>query len=109
MSQRGRRLHIKNGGGQMIAPCCRVLCRFVLAAITCGWTTGIASAQPPDDPSRAMKPFSVVRDRVPVGDVVRVTDATGATVKGQLAALTDDTVQVNVGADIRSIAAEQVR
>ena len=89
----------------MITPFRRVL----LAAITCGWTTGIASAQPPDDPSRAMKPFSVVRERVPVGDVVRVTDATGATVKGKLAALTDDTVQVNVGADIRSVAAEQVR
>lgn len=83
--------------------------RVLLAAVTCGWTTGIASAQPPDDPSRAMKPFAVVRDLVPVGDVVHVTDATGGTVKGKLAALTDDAVQVNVGPDIRSVTAEQVR
>jgi hypothetical protein len=42
---------------------------------------------------------------VPVDDVVSVTDATGATIKGKLAAPTDDTVRVNIGANIRSFAA----
>jgi hypothetical protein len=46
---------------------------------------------------------------VPVGDVVYVTDAAGITIKGKLAALTDDSVQVDIGADIRSVAAGQVR
>jgi len=67
------------------------------------------SGRRPADPSRATKPFSVVRDRVPIDDIVHVTDVTGATIKGKLAALTDDAVQVNVGADIRSVAAEHVR
>jgi len=40
---------------------------------------------------------------------VYVTDATGATIKGQLAALTDDAVQVKVGADVRGVAAADVR
>jgi hypothetical protein len=36
---------------------------------------------------------------VPVDDVVSVTDATGATIKGELAAPTDDTVRVNIEAN----------
>jgi hypothetical protein len=93
----------------MVTHACRMRCLFVLAAIACGWTGTIASAQPPDDPSITTKPFPVVTSRVPIGDVVYVTDATGATIKGKLAALTDDAVQVDIGADIRSVAAGQVR
>jgi hypothetical protein len=48
-------------------------------------------------------------ERVPVGDDVHVTDTMGATTKGRLAAVTDDTVQVYVGADERSLAAAAVR
>lgn len=93
----------------MITPFRRVRFLFVIAVITCGWTAGIASAQPPDDRAIATNPFSVVRDQVPVGDVVYVADAAGTTIKGKLAALTDDSVQVDIGADIRSVAAGQVR
>lgn len=93
----------------MITPCCRVGCVFVVAAIACGWTGAIASAQVPDDPSITTKPSSLVTSRVPVGDVIYVTDAAGTTIKGKLAALTDDAVQVDIGAKIRSVGAGQVR
>jgi hypothetical protein len=94
---------------QMITPFCRVRCLFVVAVITCGCTAGIASAQAPDDSSIGTASFSAVRGHVPVGDVVYVTDTTGVTIRGKLAALTDDAVQVNIGADVRSVAADQVR
>jgi hypothetical protein len=53
--------------------------------------------------------LAAVKARAPVGDNVHVTDTMGATTKGRLAAVTDDTVQVYVGADVRSVAAADVR
>jgi hypothetical protein len=93
----------------MLPRFCHARCLFVLAAVTCGWTAGTASAQAPDDSLTGTASFSVVRGRVPVGDVVYVTDTTGATIKGTLTAFTDDAVHVNIGANIRSVAADQVR
>lgn len=93
----------------MLTPFCGVRCLFVLAAITWGWTAGIASAQAPDESPTGTAPFSIVRGRVPVGDVVYVTDTTGATIQGQLAALTADAVQVIIGDRIRTVAADRIR
>jgi hypothetical protein len=79
---------------------------IVLAAIAWGWAAGLTSAQTPGESSPF---FAALKTRVPVGDEVYVTDTMGATLKGRLAAVTDDAVQVYVGADLRRIAAASVR
>ena len=47
--------------------------------------------------------------RVPIGDVVHVTDMTGVTLKGKLTAVTDDAVQLKVRSEMRSVATADVR
>jgi hypothetical protein len=89
---------------------CRECRRVVLALTASGWTAGVALAQTPDQ--RPMTPPSlaaVVNVGVALGDVVYVTDITGKTIKGTLAALTEDTVQVKARADVRGVAAAKVR
>jgi hypothetical protein len=49
-----------------------------------------------------------VAARVPIGDVVYVTDGRGATAKGRLAAVTADAVQMYVGPDLRRVAAADI-
>lgn len=93
----------------MTTPLCRKCRLIVLAVVAWGWAAGIASAQAPDQPSMTTPSLAVVKARVPAGDAVYVTDTTGATIKGKLAALTDDAVQVKVRADVRSVAAAEVR
>lgn len=44
-----------------------------------------------------------------VGDVIYVTDTTGTTIKGKLAELADDAVEVKIKADVRRFAATEVR
>jgi hypothetical protein len=85
---------------------CRVL---VLAAIAWSWMAAAASAQAPDHPSVTPSPLAAVKARVPTGGHVYVTDTTGATMKGTLVAVTDETVQLFVGTDVRSVAATDVR
>lgn len=46
--------------------------------------------------------------RIPVGEVVYVTDGQGTTAKGRLAALTADAVQLSVGAVSRTVAAADI-
>ena len=47
--------------------------------------------------------------RVPIGDVVHVTDMAGATLKGKLTAVTGDAVQLKVRSEVRSVATADVR
>ncbi len=75
---------------------------LTLVAWTCA--AGITSAQTPDERS-----WSLAKDRMTVGDVVYVTDANGVTIKGRLAAVVDDAVQLNLKADTRTIPAASVR
>lgn len=90
----------------MTTQSCRARWVIVLAAIGWSWTAGLASAQTPGESSSS---FAVLKTRVPVGDEVYVTDTMGATLKGRLAAVTDDAVQVYVGADLHRVAAASVR
>src|SRR5215510_10669872 len=78
-------------------------CRIGLALVAATWAAGIASAQAPDQES-----FTVVRNRVPAGDVVYVTDAKGATIKGKLVEATGDAVQLKIKTDTRTIPAAEV-
>lgn len=82
---------------------------IVLAAIAWSGSAGAASAQTPARPSMTAPSLAAVQARVPVGDVVYVTDMTGATLKGALVAITDAAVQVSVGTGIRSVGAADVR
>jgi hypothetical protein len=81
---------------------------IILAAIAWSWAAGVTSAQAPDQSSMTSS-LAAVKARVPVGNDVYVTDMMGATMKGRLAAVTDDSVQVYVGADARSVAAADIR
>jgi hypothetical protein len=92
----------------MIAPI-RLLCLIVLGVIAWGWSAGVASAQPPEKSSVTAASLAVAVARVPIGDVVYVTDTTGATLKGKLAAIADDAVQLKVRAEVRSVATTDVR
>ena len=70
----------------MIAPLCRECRLIVLPVIAWTWAAGVALAQASDQRSMTPPSLAIVNARVPVGDVVYVTDATGNTVKGTLAA-----------------------
>ena len=83
---------------------------MVLSAIALCWASGVAAAQPPHQPSTATPSLAEAMARVPAGVVVvYVTDTTGATIKGTLAAWTDDAVQVTVKRRARSLAAADIR
>jgi hypothetical protein len=75
---------------------------IALAAIGWGWA-GSAMAQ------EAAASLADVAARVPAGEVVYVTDGNGVTAKGKLASVTAAEVQVYVGADLRTVAAADVR
>jgi hypothetical protein len=93
----------------MMTPGCRECRLIVLTAIVWGRAAGMASAQATDQGSMTTPSWEQVKARLPVGDVVYVTDTTGATIKGQLAALTDDALQVDIGANVRRVPATEVR
>jgi len=78
--------------------------RIGLILVVWACDAGITSAQTPDQ-----TPWSLVKDRVAVGDVVYVTDATGATIKGRFAALGDDAVRLNLKTQTRTIPVASVR
>jgi hypothetical protein len=91
----------------------RFCCFVVLAAIT--WP-GVAETCPLQDtrakpglvdPSAAT--LAGLNARVPVGDVVRVTDMAGATVSGRLDAVTADALHVRDKSAIRRLAAADIR
>ena len=92
----------------MLNQLCRTRRLIAVAAIAWSGTAG-AAAQAPDQRSMTTPSLAVVMAQVPVGDVVYVTDATGATIKGPLAAVTDDAVQVFVRGGLRHVPASDVR
>lgn len=52
--------------------------------------------------------LDAVKDRVPVGEIVYVTDTKGVTIKGRLATVVDDAVRLNVATDARTIAVADI-
>jgi hypothetical protein len=92
----------------MTTQSCRARWVIVLAAIVWSWAAGLVWAQTAGEASSSPS-FVALKTRVPVGDEVYVTDTTGGVLKGRLDAVTDDAVQVYVGADLRRVAAGSVR
>lgn len=93
----------------MIPPLCPERWVIVLAMIVWSWAANAASAQALDQRSTTTSSFATVKARVALGDVVYVTDTSGTTIRGKLAELTDDAVQVMFKADVRTVAATDVR
>lgn len=82
---------------------------IVLASMAWAWTAGAGYAQGADPPSKPATTLAGVATRVPAGDVVYVTDASGATIKGTLAEATDEAVRVSVKSGVRRVMAADVR
>jgi len=78
--------------------------RVGLTVVTWTCAAEIASAQAPNQQS-----WMLVKDHLAVGDVVYVTEANGATIKGRFAALVDDAVRLNLKAQTRTISVADVR
>src|SRR5262245_45588239 len=93
----------------MLATLYRARHLIVLAAITSSAAASPSAqtfdSRPISTPSLA----DVMRARVPIGEVVYVTDMMKATLKGTLAAVSDDTVELNVNNRVHSIASAEVR
>ena len=65
-----------------------------------------ALAQAPD---QAIVPsLGAVKEQVPIGDVVYVTDRTGATIKGNLIGISDDAIDMRVNRTVKNIRAADV-
>ena len=109
MSRRAADYTLRINRREVFTPFCRERRLIILAAIAWAWAAGVATAQPPDQRSAVPPSLAVVKGRVSVGDVVYVTDTTGATIKGKLAAVSNDAVEVYLRGDTRSVAAADVR
>jgi hypothetical protein len=92
----------------MIAALIRGCRLMLLASVASMSVAGTASGQVPRREPTAQPSLAEVAAHVPIGEVVYVTDTTGRTIKGKLAVLTDDTVQVQVRDRLRSFAAADV-
>ncbi len=84
--------------------------RFV-AGIACVFAACVASAQAQEQNPTPTTMWSLDSPsvRLPVGDIIYVTDAAGVTLKGRLAAATTDSVQVDVKGHLRTISTTNVR
>ena len=92
----------------MIATRYRARRLIVLAAITSSATASLSAQTFDPRPITTPSLADVMRARVPIGEVVYVTNMMKATVKGTLAAVRDDTVELNVNNRVHSIAAAEV-
>jgi hypothetical protein len=85
--------------------------RRVILLVSTIWacTAAAGYAQSADAQSPPAATLAEVAARVPPGDVVYVTDASGATIKGTLAEATGEAVRVSVKSGVRRVAAADVR
>jgi hypothetical protein len=59
------------------------------------------------DPQRAPS-LASVKKKIPAGEVVYLTDVSGATIRGKLTAITDDAVKIRVSGSLRTVRADDV-
>ena len=81
---------------------------ILLMIIGWGWVAESA-AQPVPQQTTPPPSLLVVCGRVPLGAAVHVTDSSGSSVKGSLFALTVEAVQVQVGKELHTVSAGDVR
>jgi hypothetical protein len=82
---------------------------MVLSVLAWGWAAGLAAAQASAQESIPAPSLSALMTRVRAGEIVYVTDAGGATLKGRVSAAGDDGVQLYVGRELRRVAGADVR
>jgi hypothetical protein len=85
-----------------MAVCVRRILFAALAAIAWGATAEAQTAAP-------SSAADAVKASVPAGGIVHVTDAGGRKISGRLAAVTTDTIRLDVGGRERRLAASDVR
>ena len=73
---------------------------ILFASIAWCGAAGVTAAQPT---------LADVKARVPAGNVVVVTDTAGTTIKGTLAIVAQDTVQLRVGGEVRKVVAADIQ
>jgi hypothetical protein len=83
--------------------------RLIVLALAWSSAAGVAAAQTPVEPSMTPPSLAVVSGRVPIGGLIHVTDTTGAAIRGTLALVNDDAIQVRVKTDLRMVAAASIR
>ena len=81
---------------------------ILLMMIGWGWVAESA-AQPVPQQTTPPSSLLVVSGRVPLGAAVHVTHSSGSSVKGSLFALTVEAVQVQVGKELHTVSAGDVR
>ena len=82
---------------------------LVPAIVAWIWATGAALARPSGQEAIPASSLSDLVTRVRAGEVVYVTDATGATLKGRFSAASDDGVGLYVGGALRRVPKADVR
>jgi len=81
---------------------------ILLMMIGWGWVAESA-AQPVPQQTTPPSSLTVASGRVPLGAAVHVTHSSGSSVKGSLFALTVEAVQVQVGKELHTVSAGDVR
>ena len=90
----------------MIETVVRTVGVVVLATLGLVCATGEALAQASDEqPARS---FAAVKGQIPIGDVIFVTDAAGSTIRGKLAAMTDNSLEMHVNGNPQKVGAADV-
>jgi len=88
---------------------CRLRHVVVSTLIACGSGAQFALAQEPQRSPSDQSDLATFQARVPIGDVVYVTDATGLSLKGKLAAASGEALLVRVAAETRRIPVRDIR
>jgi len=84
--------------------------RWIVLAVITSSAAVSASAQTVDYQTITTESLAdVMRARVPIGEVVYVTNMMNTTVKGTLAAVDDDTIELTMNNRVHSMAAAEVR
>jgi hypothetical protein len=90
----------------MIQTVVRAVGVVVLATLGLVCATVEAMAQASDQqPARS---FSAVKGQIPIGDVIYVTDVAGSTIRGKLAAMTANSLEMQVNGNAQKVGAADV-
>ena len=78
---------------------------LVTLGLVCATVEALAQASE-QQPARS---FTTLKGQIPIGDLIYVTDAAGSTIRGKLAAITDNSLEMQVNGNSQKAAAADVR
>jgi hypothetical protein len=85
----------------------RAVAVVILATLGLVCATVGALAQTSDE--QPQRSFAAVKEQIPIGGIIYVTDAAGSTIRGQLAALTDNSLELILNGKPRKVLVADVR